>query len=326
MKISVIIPCYTIEKHLPKCIESVLVQTFTDFELLLVNDGSTDSTLEICESYQAKDSRIRVFSHTNSGVSYTRNQGIANASGDFILFIDGDDWIETTLLASLYAVAQLHTTLPICGITHELNGFVFKNKAYQKLIAIYGLHYDSSQFLDLFFGSALSSPCCKLYSAQIIKERELRFDEAISYQEDVLFNLKYLKYVTSISLLDSYPYHYVEHSNSSSGRFHKNLELALSKILEYLKKFSSSADDQSKIEQYAFNQILKSLSNVVHKNSNYTFATQYSVIKKLLNSSEYHFSEKALSKNSINFLLKRLIKEKNIFLLLCYYQLNKFLK
>ena len=92
--VSIIIPCYNIAQHLPTCIQSVLLQTFTDFELLLINDGSTDTTLQICEQFAANDSRIKVFTHQNKGVSYTRNRGIKEAKGEYIMFVDGDDYVE----------------------------------------------------------------------------------------------------------------------------------------------------------------------------------------------------------------------------------------
>ena len=93
-KISVIVPVYNTEKYLDRCIQSILAQTYTDFELLLVDDGSTDSSGAICDKYAEQDSRVRVFHKENGGVSSARNQGLDNAKGEWITFVDSDDWVD----------------------------------------------------------------------------------------------------------------------------------------------------------------------------------------------------------------------------------------
>ena len=97
-EISVIVPVYKVEEYLPQCIDSILAQTFTNFELLLVDDGSPDRCGEICEEYAGKDTRIRVFHQQNSGVSAARNIGLQHAKGTYIVFVDSDDWVSTDYL------------------------------------------------------------------------------------------------------------------------------------------------------------------------------------------------------------------------------------
>ena len=109
LKISVIVPVYNTEKYLHRCIDSILAQTFADFELLLVNDGSTDSSGAICDEYAQKDNRVRVFHKENTGVSATRNLGIDNSKGEYLIFIDSDDyWIDNNSLEQLYLTAIQH--------------------------------------------------------------------------------------------------------------------------------------------------------------------------------------------------------------------------
>lgn len=96
-KISIIIPVYNLEKYLSACIDSILCQKYKNLEIIIVNDGSTDSSKEICEEYQNKDQRVRVFSQNNSGVSVARNKGIKHATGDWIMFVDGDDLVDANL-------------------------------------------------------------------------------------------------------------------------------------------------------------------------------------------------------------------------------------
>lgn len=101
-KISVIVPVYNAEKYLHRCIDSILNQTFPDFELLLIDDGSKDQSGEICDEYAKKDSRVKVFHKENGGVSSARNVGIDNAVGEYICFCDSDDWVEKTWLLSFF--------------------------------------------------------------------------------------------------------------------------------------------------------------------------------------------------------------------------------
>ena len=100
-KISVIAPVYNVEKYLPRCIDSILAQTFTDFELLLIDDGSKDHSREICDEYAKKDSRIRVFHKENGGVSSARNLGLDNVKGEWITFVDSDDYLKMEFLSNL---------------------------------------------------------------------------------------------------------------------------------------------------------------------------------------------------------------------------------
>lgn len=113
-KISVIVPVYNVEKYLSRCIDSILSQTFTDFELLLVDDGSTDKSGEICDEYAKTDARIKVFHTENRGVSAARNLGIKEASADWISFVDSDDWVEDKYLSDLYGEGFSHDECIVC--------------------------------------------------------------------------------------------------------------------------------------------------------------------------------------------------------------------
>ena len=104
--LSVVIPVYNIEGYLGKCLDSILAQTFPDYEVIVVNDGSTDRTPQVCDEYAAKDARIRIIHKENEGVSVARNTGIEVASGEYFLFFDGDDFMEPYTMEELYKVAK----------------------------------------------------------------------------------------------------------------------------------------------------------------------------------------------------------------------------
>ena len=115
--ISVIVPVYNVEKYLDKCIQSILGQTYSNIELLLIDDGSTDSSGAICDKYVTQDSRVRVFHKSNEGVSAARNWGLDNAKGEWIAFVDADDWIDSDMYERMYnAAVQNQTDMVSCDL------------------------------------------------------------------------------------------------------------------------------------------------------------------------------------------------------------------
>ena len=125
--ISVIIPTYNNGKFLDKCIESILSQTYCEFELLIINDGSTDNTIDILKYYGQKDKRIKLFNIENNGVSFARNLGISKAKGEYICFIDSDDWVEKDYLSQFVSKIQNSKTLIIQEIFQNRNSKKYNN-------------------------------------------------------------------------------------------------------------------------------------------------------------------------------------------------------
>ena len=114
-KLSVVLPVYNVESYVSKCIDSILNQTFKDFELIIIDDGSTDSSSAICEHYKNIDSRIQLIKQKNQGLSAARNHGIQLAQGEFISFIDSDDWIDSTMYADLLSLITSDVDIVVCG-------------------------------------------------------------------------------------------------------------------------------------------------------------------------------------------------------------------
>ena len=214
-EISVIVPVYNVEKWLPKCLDSILGQTYGDFELILVNDGSTDGSLAICREYEAKDERVRVFSRSNHGAGATRNFGISKACGTWICFVDADDWIEEHYLMSFFSkkIAIKDRTMISQGILFDYSGMkenmpFFK---YDDIEILTDNIEDISRYKILHNGC----PVSKLYRANIVKINNLRFDEKLSIHEDHCFVLDYLKYIDSIVLSSSLSYHYMRYEQNN---------------------------------------------------------------------------------------------------------------
>ena len=188
--ISVIVPVYNTEKYLRRCIDSVLAQTYQDFELLLIDDGSKDSSGAICDEYAAQDTRVRVFHKENGGVSSARNVGLDNAQGIWIAFADSDDYVFPCWLENFINNSS--------GVDMVVQGFK-TSYAYEFMHNkdVHGISYKGSckeGLLELFNNCYLGYLWVKLFRADIIRENHIRFDMKISLHEDENFVLEYAVY------------------------------------------------------------------------------------------------------------------------------------
>lgn len=206
-KISVIVPVYNVEKYLRKCVDSILSQTFTDFELLLIDDGSKDHSGEICDEYALQDDRVKVFHKENGGVSSARNLGIDVAKGEWITFVDADDWVSEKYFPE---------NMLMCNTDLILNQLA--KKEYSD--AVGNTEVVASKFLANILNEQISlGPWAKFFRRAIINECGLRYYEDIKFAEDAIFNLQYFKYVRNLSVYIKGIYHYV--APPASTMWHK---------------------------------------------------------------------------------------------------------
>ena len=200
MKVSVIVPVYKAEKWLHRCVDSILVQTMEDFELLLIDDGSPDKSGEICDEYAVKDSRVRVFHKENGGVSSARNLGLDNAQGEWISFVDADDWVEVEYLAGL--TENLDADMILGGVKYT-SGEIHNT---------YNEFYDEALIGDCICkyngNSILKSPWGNLLKRSDIIKNGLHFDLSVRYGEDTLFNKQYLLGCKSIRVISALNYNF----------------------------------------------------------------------------------------------------------------------
>ena len=219
-KISVIVPVYNSEKYLHRCIDSILAQTFTDFELLLIDDGSNDKSGIICDEYVAKDSRIRVFHKENGGVSSARNLGLDNAKGDWITFVDSDDWVDNRYLENFILSVKNDINLII-----SFSYSVFKDRICESKYESEVL--ESDNFCLLFTKYDLSwrtSPWGKLYSRKIIKENGLEFNVNMPIGEDLVFLYEYIACIDKIYISEkSYYYYYADNENTLTKKINNTI-------------------------------------------------------------------------------------------------------
>lgn len=208
--ISVIVPIYKSETYLCKCVDSLLAQTFKDFEILLIDDGSPDRSGEICEKYAARDGRVKVFHKENGGVASARQYGLDNLQGKYVIHADPDDWVEPNMLEELYEVA-VHESADMVICDYYWDKGPVSKKIEQKPSDLY-----SETVLSDLFGTLHGSLCNKLVRVESIKQNNIMFAQGINLYEDLIFNIKLLKNNIKVSYLNKSFYHYVQNTNANS--------------------------------------------------------------------------------------------------------------
>lgn len=235
--ISVVIPIYSMEPYLRCCLDSVLSSTYRDFELILINDGSTDDSPDICREYASKDSRIHFLSQHNKGVSNTRNRGLDVCRGEWVVFIDADDLISPDFLGFVAREEYLDQDLLLFDFAHtekELTtahpipeALHFGPENVPKLLRSLLLQQQLVENRNL----NLLSPCGKAYRKEVIERHALRFSPDLSYGEDQLFNTEYLTKIKRCIYLPVPVYYYNIYQSSSSHRFEPNHIFVLGRML-----------------------------------------------------------------------------------------------
>lgn len=213
--VSVIVPVYNKQEYLHQCIESVLSQSFNDFELLLIDDGSIDSSSTICDEYAKQDPRITVYHKLNGGVSSARNLGLDVLRGQYVVFVDSDDTIGTGYIASL--------------IPNRSEDFIIDSSD-QRSPKMNDAFYEGKSAIDkALVGWHILCPWGKMYKTDIISNRKIRFDESLKGGEDTLFNIEFLKYVSLIRTASSAGYNYNVDVTGSLSRAYTSIADAVYK-------------------------------------------------------------------------------------------------
>lgn len=209
--ISVIVPIYNAENYLHRCLDSILAQTFTDFELILVNDGSTDCSSKICDEYALKDNRIKVIHKSNGGVASARQMGVDNALGNYTIHADPDDWVEPTMLEELYKKAiEKDADMVICDFyVQTCNTCITRTQRISE-------ESSDATLLALLSHKLHGSLCNKLIRLECYKKFNIRFVEGLNFCEDYLVCIKMLKNDIKVAYLNKAFYYYDQFTNNNS--------------------------------------------------------------------------------------------------------------
>ncbi|MEH7129316.1 glycosyltransferase family 2 protein [Neobacillus drentensis] len=266
-KISVVIPVYNVENYLHRCVDSVLNQSFQDFEIILIDDGSKDKSGKICDEYAQIDKRIRVIHKENARVSAARNDGIKSAKGKYISFIDSDDWIDPGMYQEMVNKAEeLDLDFIMCDYKKRENNYEFKrtqpirggyyskedikNELFQCLIMLEDVEYPPT-----------NSNCVCLFNLLFLITNNLSYDEDIHYDEDTIFGSKVLYHTTKFYYLKNhYYYNYFYNQNSTTNTYSEKRWNSFLKINERLINFFGNSIEFDFSRQIKINMLYLTLS------------------------------------------------------------------
>lgn len=227
--ISIVIPVYNTEKYLKRCIDSVLGQSFTNFELILVDDGSKDNSGKICDDYAQQDTRVRVIHQDNKGVSVARNKGIDEAKGEYISFIDSDDWVEENFLYFF------------CSNLPQDNTILLSQPIFFTALG------SSSQHAM----SALRNFTTKLFSKNTIEKYHIRFVEGLLHSEDRTFLIDYFSHINEIVELNIPQYHYQQQAEGACGKMLSDISNLSQGLIAEMIHFNSSSYTNNQVNNIA---------------------------------------------------------------------------
>ncbi|GIM28743.1 putative glycosyltransferase EpsH [Clostridium polyendosporum] len=290
IKVSVIMPVYNSEKYLSQAVESLLCQTIRECEFIFVNDGSVDKSYEILEQYCKKDRRIKIISQQNRGVSAARNEGLKVAAGEYIGFMDADDWIEPDMYEILYNSAKVNSCdVVVSNFESELEGI--------KSIIEYPFSRDTvmkrkeidEQVLPYFIKEEnLNTVCTKLYKNEIIKKYNIFFPNGVELGEDHVFNLRFFTYIRTMLYINYTGYYYREVKGSAThdilrkDYFRQALNIYENNIKE-TEKWNIDEKIIKKLKAVKFLNYVKSYAYIyLHSDSAMKFVERYKYVKNMI--------------------------------------------
>lgn len=312
-EISVIVPVYNTEKYLRRCIDSILAQTFTDFELILVDDGSTDNSGKICDEYAQADKRVRVFHNENGGVSSARNFGLDVAQGKYIMFSDSDDYVEPNWCELLHDKIVCNQNCFIVANFYDVNSQ--NNRSPH----IYKFDLEQLDYYNINKIGLCGSLWNKIYKKDTIAKNKISFKKDAYMGEDVGFNVEYFKQCEKIIYIHQPLYNYVNRSNSAVHQYRTNY------FEELLYPFYVRKDliDKKYLGEYCDSWLytfINHFSTVFDKRCTWSFTKKFMYNQKMLSSKEFQFCLNNATGQKENPLALKILKTK------CYLLYYLFIK
>lgn len=302
-QVSIIVPVYNVENYIERCLNSLVNQTFKDIEIITINDGSTDKSLELLNKYAKEDIRISVIDLGDEGVSYCRNLGIEKANGKYIMFVDSDDWIDSSMVEVMYKKAEENKLdLVMCSYIREFKDHskekIFnlpqeiiykdnevKNELLRKLVGPVKEELSNPEMLD-----ALGTVWGKLYRADILKENKIKFVDLkeIGSAEDTLFNIFTFNYLSKVMFLNKHMYHYWrDNPKSVTSQYNPKLKEQRKVFFKYISDFIKENNFEQVFEEALNNRICTSVLGLglieCSKNNKISRINKIKNIKKIIN-------------------------------------------
>jgi glycosyltransferase involved in cell wall biosynthesis len=337
VKVSVIVPVFNGEQYLDHCLESLRAQTLDEIEILVIDDGSTDKSVEKISWHSQRDSRIKLIYKQNSGVSDTRNVGLTEARGQYIGFVDADDWVDPKMYETMYQQAvNLNVDIVRCGLT--------MNREDGSLMEEITLPYSQdipyindevwSKFIKLLIGTSFKEAnlrydkslagysCVHLYDRKLLTAYNIKFDTQLKVYEDLLFNLTAYSHAKAVGIRNEPCYHYRQNSLSACNRYKPDLEhtqeLMVRHIMNFIKENQLDDEYRRALHYRIFFDTLWALSNIFSRYNLEPWKTKSKRVKNLFSKEYVRNSFFSLKSTGLSFSkrLLHLVIKSRMFLLL----------
>lgn len=316
IKISIIVPVFNTGNYLHKCLKSILSQKLTNFELILIDDGSSDNSGEICDEYAKNDNRIKVIHKKNEGVSIARNTGLSIAEGEYIGFIDSDDWIDEDMYFELYKSAKgKKSDIVMCDTITKYDDksdeqdtitqlsedtLLCKNELYPKLLC-----------------EMAGSACRCIYKREVLEKNNIIFPPNIPFSEDRIFNILAMGCTDSICYIKKSFYNRYMRKGSAVNKYYKDMiELVLKARTGIMKAldlaWNGNEEYKKAYEEQTLGLTFASINNEFYKDAKGTFIEKYQNVKKICNKEEVREAIKLLDRKDLR---SKLILKKRVFML-----------
>ncbi len=337
IKISIIVPVYNVELYLRRCLDTIINQTLNEIEIILVNDGSSDNSLDICRYYERLDSRIIILDKKNEGVSSARNEGLKVARGEYIGFVDPDDWIDFNMYESMYTKAKTgNYDIVMCNyfLERKISEKVEINLSKKKFIG-------NDEILEWIIKNMIapvdlnSNQICiagavwrMIFRRNIILSNSICFKRNLMYGEDLIFSIESLVNCNRVYILDEYYYHYFKREGSATNiyrynHFEEMLELE-ENIVEILKERQLYSEFENRVNIRHYLNYISQIQNLLKKGCPYSYKEKLKFINEFCSDTVVrNIVEK---QKSYNYCVRKeiynfLIKKKLVHFILIYHQL-----
>lgn len=271
-KVSIIVPVYNVEKYLPKCIESITNQTLKDIEIILVNDGSTDNSGKLIDEYVVKDKRIKVIHKKNEGQGSARNVGLDIATGEYIGFVDSDDWIDSDMYEKLYIKAKEESLdVVVCSRKVWSENNVVNYKINMKNEILNDLQNDLPGYIvNYLLYTYTVSTCNKIYKSKILKTNNIKFDNVKNVgSEDALFNIYVSLNINKIASVANTYYNGIDRNGSTTRKYMPGCMKRTATLLENVYRYCE------KLNKSKLADIISSILLIFFQQWNYNFLKTY---------------------------------------------------
>lgn len=316
--ISVIIPVYQREKIISNILEDILKQTYQEYEVLIIDDGSTDKTADICKGYEKKDNRIHVYELQHGGVGSARNAGISFAKGEYIAFIDSDDRVEPEYLEMLYRKIRGYDM-----VISTFDRWFYKKDKISKVVKNIQLDVEidmakdfSKYFSPLYVSTLLGTVYCKMFCLDIVKNNNIVFRTDVNIGEDYLFNFDYMKKCKKIRCIPYMGYHYTTKNDYSLTQVLDLKKFEYGKILfeqsvKFAESMEISKEDAKGVYNLYLRTIFKNIELCYHNRCGMTKSEQHKYIRAICTDETTKCALENANPDSIEFYLYKKVLEKN---------------